>query len=238
MNILRDMTSFSRSTVTGAVQTLRRLFRPGSPVPTEPLSRQFGFDRGQPIDRHYIEAFLAANAAEIRGEVLEVGSPAYTHRYGTSQVTRSLVLNGVGGDAILNMDLSRTADVPEGMADCFICTQTFNFIFDVQAAVHSSFRLLRPGGTLLATVAGITQISGYDRERWGDYWRFTECSMKALLAPVFGDRFEVRVWGNLHAATALLQGQAIEDLERPELLDVADPDYPVVITAVARRAQA
>lgn len=219
------------------LQAFRRMLRPAPSLPTEPCSRLFGFDRGRPIDRHYIDAFLSTHADAIRGEVLEVGGADYARRFGGGRVARSLVLNGAGGDATLALDLAQTADIPDGIADCFICTQTYNFIFDVQAALHSSFRLLRPGGTLLATVAGITQISRYDRERWGDYWRFTECSMKALAAPVFGDHFEVRSWGNLYAATALLQGQAVEDLDRPDLLDVTDPDYPVLITLVAHKEE-
>ena len=50
---------------------------------TEPISRAYGFDRGTPVDRHYIEAFLQRHApspdysaGDIRGRVLEVeGTP-------------------------------------------------------------------------------------------------------------------------------------------------------------------
>src|SRR6185503_10982321 len=43
-----------------------------------PISRVFGFDRGTPVDRYYIENFLADNASDIRGRVLEVGDDSYT----------------------------------------------------------------------------------------------------------------------------------------------------------------
>src|SRR5436190_22347723 len=46
----------------------------------EPLSRLFGLDRGQPIDRFYIERFLQAKSDLIRGHVLEVGGRDYTER--------------------------------------------------------------------------------------------------------------------------------------------------------------
>src|SRR3990170_7811785 len=39
----------------------------------EPISREFGFDRGLPVDRHYIERFLSAHSSDIRGRVLEIG---------------------------------------------------------------------------------------------------------------------------------------------------------------------
>src|SRR5215210_7162112 len=46
-----------------------------------PLSRYFGFDRGLPIDRYYIENFLARQAEDIHGRVLEIGDNSYTQRY-------------------------------------------------------------------------------------------------------------------------------------------------------------
>ena len=46
----------------------------------------------------------------------------------------------------------------------------------------------------------------------------------------------VEAHGNLLAATTFLAGLAVEDLPETSLLDAHDPDYPVVITAVARRA--
>jgi hypothetical protein len=34
-----------------------------------PVSRVFGFDRGLPLDRHYIEDFLRTHSADIAGRV-------------------------------------------------------------------------------------------------------------------------------------------------------------------------
>ena len=58
-----------------------------------PISRDFGFDRGMPIDRYYIERFLARHAVEIVGRVLEVGGDEYTRRFGGARVTRRDVLH-------------------------------------------------------------------------------------------------------------------------------------------------
>ncbi|HEY8583155.1 MAG TPA: hypothetical protein VIL49_09400, partial [Capillimicrobium sp.] len=38
-----------------------------------PLSEAGGYDRGRPVDRVYIERFLDAHRADVRGTVLEVG---------------------------------------------------------------------------------------------------------------------------------------------------------------------
>jgi hypothetical protein len=96
--------------------------------------------------------------------------------------------------------------------------------------------LCRDGGTALVTVPGISQISRYDMERWGDYWRFTELSARRLFADAFGERnVDVVAYGNVLAAVALLHGIAAEELSEEELSSF-DPDYPVIIGVVARAA--
>jgi hypothetical protein len=44
-----------------------------------PLSRCFGFDRGKPVDRYYIENFLASRAGDVRGRVLEIADKMFLH---------------------------------------------------------------------------------------------------------------------------------------------------------------
>ena len=48
----------------------------------------FGHDRGLPIDRHYVEGFLARYAADIQGRVLEIGDDAYSRRFGAARITQ------------------------------------------------------------------------------------------------------------------------------------------------------
>ena len=68
------------------------------PRQVKPVSRYWGYDRGQPIDRYYIEKFLAANAEHIRGRVLEIGDKSYTRQYGGEHVTVSDVLHVIEGN--------------------------------------------------------------------------------------------------------------------------------------------
>jgi len=141
-----------------------------------PFSHVFGFDRGQPIDRYYIEVFLKKHSPDIHGRVLEIGDSGYTHKFGGDRVTRSDVLHAVPGNpqATIVGDLSTGECIPENVFDCMILTQTFLVIYDVQAAVVNAHCALKAGGVLLATFPGISQISRYDMDRWGDYWRFTD----------------------------------------------------------------
>ena len=202
-----------------------------------PISARFGFDRGLPIDRYYIEAFLSRHAPDIRGRVLEIGDGAYTRRFGGPQVRRSDVLHAAPGNpaATLVGDLATGAGIPQAAFECIILTQTLQFIYDVPSAIQNVHADLKPGGVVLATVPGISQISRYDMERWGDFWRFTPLSARRLFEGAFaGEALAVEAYGNVLAAVAFLHGLATEEL-RPRELAHNDEDYPVIITIRAQK---
>ncbi len=223
---------------------LRAMVRRLAPVPAasaaalmEPVSRVFGLDRGTPIDRHYIAAFLEANREHIRGIGLEVAEPAYTTRYKArlSGIEILHVSPEAKGATIVG-DLAKPETLREGVADTFICTQTLPFIFDVAGAVRGAHRLLRPGGTLLATVSGISQISRYDMDRWGDYWRFTQKSARMVMEHAFApEDIHVEAYGNVCTAKAFLDGMTVEDLADRAVLEHHDADYPVTIGIRAKK---
>lgn len=202
-----------------------------------PVSRVFGFDRGTPVDRHYIERFLAGERAVVRGEVMEIAESTYTTRFASAPVEPSVLLfQGEPGHGRVIGDLTRPDSLPVAAMDAFICTQTLNFIYDVHAAVRGLHHVLKPGGTALVTVAGLVQVSRYDAERWGDYWRFTPDSARRIFADVFGaGNVQVQVFGNSYAAACLLKGFATEECDEARL-DAVDPDYPVVIGIKALKA--
>lgn len=201
-----------------------------------PASSRFGDDRGRPIDRYYIEAFLQRNAHAIRGDVMEVGGSTYTRRFGSAlRSVQVLHATDERPDATLVGDLTRAETLPDQAVDCLICTQTLGFIFDVASAVEGIHRLLRPGGTVLVTVGGISQISRYDMDRWGDYWRFTDASLRRLFEPVFGRDVDISTFGNVAASIAFLQGIAVEDLPDPQILDTVDRDYQLIACVRATR---
>ncbi len=205
-------------------------------VDMQPVSRTFGFERGTPIDRYYIERFLSANERDIAGRTLEIASASYTTRFG-SDVSRREVMHAVEGnsDATIVGDLTHPATLPGDWIDCFVCTQTLHCIFDVRAAVQGIQHILRPGGVALVTLPGISQITRFDMDRWGDYWRFTTASAQALFEPVFAGGVEVTSYGNRIAAVALLNGLVVEDMPDPALLDIPDDDYQVLVVARVRK---
>jgi SAM-dependent methyltransferase len=207
---------------------------------TDPISRDWGFDRGKPIDRYYIERFLEGRQTDVRGRVLEVLNDHYTVRYGGDRVTQSDVLHHVPGNprATVVADLTVPESLPESSYDCVICTQTLQFIYEVQTASETLHRILKPGGTLLLTVPGITQISREDMESTGEYWRFTRASLRRILGDAFGPgALEIETFGNVAAAGAFLHGVASDELD-PHQLETLDPDYEVIIAARAVKAAA
>ena len=198
---------------------------------TTPISNDFGLSRGTPIDRYYIESFIKENEIDLKGAALEISENTYTKRfdYGVTSF-EVLHVDESNRKATIIGDLTQPKTLPESAVDCFICTQTLNFIFDVRRAVEGCFRLLKDGGVFLGTVSGISQISRYDMNRWGDYWRFTDLSLKRLFAEYFREsNIAIRIFGNVFAANAFLQGIALEDIEDRSLLNVRDPDYQVTL---------
>jgi SAM-dependent methyltransferase len=201
----------------------------------EPVSRIFGFERGKPVDRWYIERFLAAHVADVRGRVLEVAETTYTQWYGGDDVTRSEVLYAAPGnpDATIVGDLVTGEGLPHDAFDCFVMTQTLQVIWDVAAAVRGTRDLLAPGGVLLATVPGISQISREDRRDWGDWWRFTSDSVRRLFEEAYGsENIEVEAHGNVLSSACFLYGFAAEELTEAELAH-NDPDFELLMTVRA-----
>ena len=204
---------------------------------TKPISRVFGLDRGQPIDRYYIESFLKDNSSSIKGKVLEIADNTYTKKFGGQNILESEVLHAVDGNpkATIIGDLVTGQGLPENAFDCFILTQTLQFIYDIHSAAGNVVKCLKPGGVALITVAGISQISRYDMKRWGDYWRFTDRSLTMLFEEnVPKENIKIKTYGNVLSSIAFLHGLASEELTQEEL-DYTDQDYQMLITAVIRR---
>ena len=150
-------------------------------------------------------------------------------------MTQSDVLHVEPGNAgaTIVADLTRADAIPSNTFSCIILTQTLQCIYDVRAALKHLERILKPGGVLLVTLSGISQISRFDMDRWGEYWRFTTLSTQHLFEEYFpSDSLQIEAKGNVLAAMALMHGLASREL-RNEELDYEDPDYQVIITVRA-----
>lgn len=205
---------------------------------TGPVSVNFGFERGRPIDRRYIEQFLAANAERIGGTVLEIGDTSYTNAFGGGRVVKAEAFHRYADHegAVFWGDLSGDHNLPPDRFDCIVFTQTLHLIFDMAKAIDALHGALKPGGSLLVTVPWVSPI---DRGEWGNdwYWSISLAALRRLLSGPFepGD-VTLDHYGNTLAASAFLYGFADHEIG-PGQLDAKDPCCPVLVTAVARKAR-
>jgi SAM-dependent methyltransferase len=234
---LRVLSERQRRWLRGSTRLPTALARRGARRRLVPLSRNWGSERGHIIDRYYIERFLDHQRHDIRGAVLEIGESVYTRSFGDERVTSSDVLDPdpAHGEATVVADLTHAPQLESARWDCIICTNVLGLIYDLDAAIATLGRILRPGGTLLVTLPACTALCRPDHDLWGDFWRFTPTSARALFARVFApEELAVQGHGNVLAAAAFLQGLAQEDLSRAEL-DHHDPAFPLAVSVRARR---
>lgn len=218
--------------------------KPGNVEPGDferktPFSFDFGFDRGGPIDRFYIEQFLGENSHLIRGNVLEIGDNEYTLRYGGDKVLKSDILHIDPNNekATYVADISDAPGIPSGTFDCIIFTQTLHLIYDFKGALRTCCRILKPGGSLLMTVPGISHVDhGEWREFW--LWSFTDTAIKKILTETFTTAESlIRTYGNVYVAAAFLYGMGLSEFKK-EFLVHQDPSYQVIISARVIKAKA
>lgn len=199
----------------------------------EPFSGYYGFERGTPIDRFYIEHFLAEHAEDIRGRVLEVGHARYARAFSSPREAEIVDNDPTNTDATIVADLSERDSLPAERFDCFILTQTLQLVGDLEGALENAWQSLAGGGVLLITLPGITR--GDPQHVSIDRWRVTPSGLDTLLARTCSTaRREVVGYGNLISAIAFLMGLAAEELDRSELA-VTDPHFTVSVCARVER---
>ena len=208
----------------------------GQLASTMPVSRDFGWERGTPIDRYYVEQFLGRYASDVRGRVLEIGDDSYSRRFGADKVTRQDILHVKPGHAGATLvgDLTALGVLPDDAFDCIVLTQTLHLIFELDAAVARLHAALKRGGVLLLTVPGISQT---DRLEWAESWcwAFTPVAIRRLFEKAFfADTLAIEAHGNVFAAIAYLTGAALEEVDTAKL-NVRDDAYPVIVTLRAEK---
>lgn len=214
----------------------RRWSRPawfGTLHRTAPLSDQWGYDRGLPIDRHYIEQFLAKHRGDFTGDGLEIGDDRYLRSLGSMKSRAVLDLVATERASIV-ADLCDREALPSERFDLFVCSQTLQYVRDVPLALQNARAMLRPGGVLLATVPA---LAGVDRgARDADRWRFTAVQLRAWAEEAFGAAADIRVesYGNVLTACGALMGLSRQDFSSHALAQ-QDPLYPVILSLRAVR---
>lgn len=192
---------------------------------TEPVS-DWGFGRGTPVDRWYIERFLTERAYLVRGHALEVKQDLYASRLGASSVD-VLDIDADNPHATVVGDVCEPSTLPAATYDAAVVTQTLQLVPRPLDAVRNLLVAVKPGGSLLLTVPALSRLA----DSW-DRWRWTPRGLRDLLAEGAPPDAEVDCvgFGNGLAARAFLFGLAVSDLDE-DVLGRSDEDYPVVVAA-------
>ena len=197
-----------------------------------PFSDTYGFDRGTPIDRHYLDRFLDAHRALVAGDVLEVQNSTYTQRFG-HDLSRTDTFDIVPRPSLTYVcDLAESdAIIPAAAYDCVLLPNTLQHLRRLDECLRNALRIVRPGGAILASAAGFVPLTADA----GDYWRLSPDGWRDMLASTWaGADVAVDGHGNCLAAVAAQLGLAVEELSDAEL-DAHDPRYPVLTTILCRK---
>jgi SAM-dependent methyltransferase len=173
---------------------------------------------------------MEEHRADIRGRALEIAGDEYIQRYGTG-VTQVDVLDVFPDNpkATIVADIADAPSIPDGQFDCVLVTQVLSWIYDVRAPFRTAYRILAPGGVLLATTPGICRIAPVEAELFGQWWHFTTMSAKRVGEEIFGEgNVTTQSFGNVLTAAAFLFGLGAFDLSEYEL-SVHDPAFEVVV---------
>lgn len=203
----------------------------------EPVSRQFGTERGTPVDRYYIEKFLEEHKQLIKGEVLEIEDNTYSLKYGEERLIRSIVMDvGKDGEGIaFNGNLETGEGIRDEVADCFILTQTLMYLFDLKSAAHNIGRLLKKNGTALITCSRISQNSRRCMDDYGCCFNFNVDALRKMFEAEVGlEVAQAGSYGNVKTVMAHLGGLCREDLEVSDF-EVNDKYYPLIVYVVVKK---
>lgn len=203
---------------------------------TKPISKYYGLERGNSIDRYYIDKFLEKNKNKIRGNCLEILNNNYTTKYGISKNIKSDVLDIEKENKKANIidDLRNLKKISDNTYNCIILTQVLQFIDDLDSAISECFRILKPGGVLLATLPSISRIDCVANIK-GDFWRFTKASAKFLFEKQFeSSKLDISSFGNAKSGAYFFVGFSQEDVSQ-KILEENDQNFPVIITVRAQK---
>jgi hypothetical protein len=197
------------------------------------VSNDFGFSRGMPIDRYFIENFLKKNQNDFKGVALEFGEDFYLKKFNKGIISFNVLTSNKDETKNKNMikgDLSVINNLPKEKYDLIVCTNVLNFIYDINEAIKGLHKMLKKSGVCLVTIAGFsTHVSRYDMDRWGDYWRLSKKTASKAFKKNNFIIDECESFGNVKLAIAQMNGLCVEDI-KSDILKENDSDYQMIIT--------
>ena len=200
-------------------------------------SEKFGFDRGTPIDRYYIDEFI--RNLELNNEfntALEFGELNYVEQFNVSHkffLSHPDFSKSKDTKNQILFDLNTQKKYDGQKFDLIISTNVINFTKNPFVTLRHHIDMLNIDGTIFLTASSSMPISQFDAERWGDYWRFTPDAMHHLLENLDCE-YQVESLGNFKSSVAFLCGLASEEMEESDLKE-KDNRYPLLVVALIKK---
>jgi Methyltransferase domain len=195
-----------------------------------PFCPNYGYSRGTPIDRYYLDRFIRDVRSQIVGTTLEIGGhPANRETYKLESVTEycTMDLQQKSGAHLLGDVHSKRA----------FGSRSFNSVILFNVLEHCArpwivaeniHRWLKPEGKVFCMVPNAQRIH---RDPL-DCWRI----LPDAFAIIFGGYSESTItsYGNLLTTIAAMSGIAAEELDEKDLAE-KNNEYPVISCVVARK---
>jgi SAM-dependent methyltransferase len=187
--------------------------------------------------RYYWARYLEKHQPDIHGHALEIGTTSTIIQYGGHTLTQTdaIDLEAHNPEITVVADLSRADHVPSDTYDCFVNQFTMHLIYDAEAALYHSLRVLKRGGTLLVNFPCVDYYFSKGLEMGTGaplflYWWFTPIQVENLLqrCGLAEADYELDIYGNLFARVAYQMNMPAAELTRHEL-EYVDAGHPLLI---------
>jgi SAM-dependent methyltransferase len=193
-----------------------------------PICSNFGWSRGTPVGRYYVDRYVSEHAAQLGGSVLEFGDKRYSDCFGSP--VKHHVIDVVPGPAVdFVCDIHDVSALPQRYFDVIVCTQVLEHVARPVNALRQMAKLLKPGGALICTVPLLSQVHYVPT----DFQRFTADGLRLALEDAGFIVSDLRNAGNAAVSIGSLLGMVAEDFSQQELAET-DGIYPFNVLAFAR----
>lgn len=197
---------------------------------TNPICQMFGFLRGQPVDRYYLDKFIEKIRPEIIGNILEIGA--------TPQAKETYQLNPESSYHVLNIEPFPGVDIvgdvhnlnliePESF-DTILLFSVLEHCYAPWIVIENIYTWLKPGGKCFAMSPVSAKIHNIPQ----DYWRIMPDAYTLMLKNF--SQHELHLCGNTMTVLADIYGISAEELTIEEL-DAHHRDHPVCICIAATK---
>lgn len=194
---------------------------------------------GTPIVRYYWDQYLSQYRSDIHGTALEVGTTDTIRQYGglTLDQVDAIDLSLHSPEVTIVADLSRADHISSNTYDCFVNQFTSHLIYDIEAAIFHSIRILKPGGVLLINFPCVDYYFSHGLDMGTGkplfmYWWFTPLQVENIFRGIGleAQDFSLKVYGNLFTRIAYQLNLPAEELTQHEM-EFSDPGHPLLVCA-------